>query len=278
MANGWIISQRLSLVSKPAWISIFRPINGLFLLLIPCWLSFGFTQHISTPAVLWALGIVIIATGGYLQNFKDDNKHQTLSLSSSPWFLGGAICLTILSIITQQWLFLSSGILASFMLFFYSTHLKNRGLLGNIAIALLSAWTIIGLALILIFTVNNVDFSTLLVLAFLSFLTTLNREWMKDVEDVEEDLELKRTTIPIRFGNKFTFLLNLVIALPIGIYLFLVAQEQSLWLAVLLIIWSVIWTVSAMLIFKYPAQIRRYQLFIKLCQLIMLLCWPFIHM
>lgn len=262
---------------KSLFIKIYRPINGLFLLFSQCWLAFFYSHEISLPVVLWALGVVAIATGGYLQNYKDDEPSNTFNRSSLPWFFTGIICLSVISFFTHQWLFFGSGVLASIMLFYYSPHLKKHGLLGNLAVAMLAAWSLIGLALLLIFTTSNVQVSSLLLLAFLSFLSTLNREWMKDMEDMNEDRQLNRNTLPLKLGKHFTFACHTAVSIPIGIYLCWIAPSQNLVLAVSLFILGFTWILCALLIWFQPAKIRSYQQFIKLFQFIVLLLWPFLR-
>jgi 4-hydroxybenzoate polyprenyltransferase len=108
-----------------------------------------------------------------------------------------------------------SNLLTVLMLWFYSTNFKKEFLVGNVIIAILTAWSI---AIIYFskFTmyqivhpdikeVANFRFAKLMALycAF-AFILTLVREALKDMEDMEGDHKFGCKTMPIDWGLKPT--------------------------------------------------------------------------
>ena len=96
-------------------------------------------------------------------------------------------------------------------LFFYSTTLKKKLLIGNVLISLLTAWVIIVMAIAEYKyqyprTIPAGDYATprLLKLSFLyagfAFIISLIREVIKDMEDMEGDAKYGCKTIPIVWG------------------------------------------------------------------------------
>lgn len=256
------------------FIKKYRLKNALFLLVSICWISYCYTLKITTPILLWAGGCATIAIGGYIQNFYDDNTQPIKNYQSFLWFTIGNIFLIILAYITQQWLFSSSGILASVMLYFYSARLKKHGLIGNLTVALLTSWAFIGLALLLALIANVTTLSSLLILSFFAFTTTLSREWIKDIEDLEEDKLLHRNTLPMLIGIKKTYLLNFLLNLIIVVYLLFHNSNVPICYYVLLALLCI--TLLAITIyFSFSAShATKHQSFIKLFQALMILLWP----
>tara|TARA_B100000900_G_scaffold298919_1_gene257433 strand:+ start:7870 stop:8829 length:960 start_codon:yes stop_codon:yes gene_type:complete len=100
-----------------------------------------------------------------------------------------------------------------FALWIYSKKLKKSFLLGNINVAFLVALSIINIIIfdVSLNNINNVNkFYTYIILIYasFSFITTLIREINKDIEDIEGDLTIKASTIPIKFGVKKSAILN----------------------------------------------------------------------
>ena len=105
-------------------------------------------------------------------------------------------------------------VLSAGFLWFYSTDFKKQLFLGNLVVAMLAALVplIVGLYEIpllikkyhdlLVQTNNNFNFIFYFILAYsgFSFLTTLIREIVKDMEDSLGDKEFGRNTVPIAFG------------------------------------------------------------------------------
>ena len=182
--------------------------NGLFLIFAQIYLVWQYQQVFTLPLLCWILATAFIASGGYLTNHRNDiqktGKPHWIELL---YYTLGLIGLSITSWLSQSMLFFASGALATIMLLIYSQHLKHRGIIGNVCVALLTAWVFVGLALIMAIANTNIP-KGLMLLAYFSLLSTLQREWIKDLEDIKEDQLLNRKTIPIVLGAKTTIYLQ----------------------------------------------------------------------
>lgn len=108
----------------------------------------------------------------------------------------------------------------AYNLFVYSKKNKSRFLIGNIQIALLIALSIINLALfdLQLFGVNPEDgtlgiFYIILIYSSFSFIMTLIREIIKDLEDIKGDKKIGANTLAINYGNTKTSKIVLILAL-----------------------------------------------------------------
>jgi len=101
------------------------------------------------------------------------------------------------------------------VLWFYSTHFKKQMLIGNLTVALLTAsvaFLTTSVEVSFIASSGNVSFLGTSVcdhlwhitalIAFFAFITTLTREIIKDMEDIQGDAECKCHTLPIEMGIK----------------------------------------------------------------------------
>jgi 4-hydroxybenzoate polyprenyltransferase len=176
----------------------------------------------------WLLSIasIFIAAAGYIINDYFDinidriNKPDKLVVDATinrRWaillhlilsFLGFAIS-AYLSWKIQSFLLLVFNTGCIFLLWFYSTTLKKKLLVGNIAISLLTAWVILVLYLALEnnYGVGKVDKQALLQIfkfaalyAGFAFIISLIREVVKDMEDMEGDARYGCRTMPIAWG------------------------------------------------------------------------------
>lgn len=114
---------------------------------------------------------------------------------------------------------------APLLLWFYSTNLKRRFLIGNLVIALLSG--IVPMVVVLfeipliyktfpnLISNNSLDLSGILTvvqfIALFAFVTTLMREIIKDLEDYEGDIEYGCKTMPIVLGVAPTKIILIII-------------------------------------------------------------------
>jgi 4-hydroxybenzoate polyprenyltransferase len=114
---------------------------------------------------------------------------------------------------------------APLLLWFYSTNLKRRFLIGNLVIALLSG--IVPMVVVLfeipliyktfpnLISNNSLDLSGILTvvqfIALFAFVTTLMREIIKDLEDYEGDIEYGCKTMPIVLGVAPTKIILVII-------------------------------------------------------------------
>jgi 4-hydroxybenzoate polyprenyltransferase len=108
-----------------------------------------------------------------------------------------------------------SNLLTILLLWFYSTNFKKNFLVGNVVIALLTAWSI-AVVYFSKFTIQqlfnpdindvaNFRFVKLMMLyCSFAFILTLVREALKDMEDIEGDQKFGCKTLPIVWGLKPT--------------------------------------------------------------------------
>jgi 4-hydroxybenzoate polyprenyltransferase len=175
--------------------------------------------------VILSSSVVLISIGGYLINDVFDintdliNKpnrvyiDQTISFKNATYvsfftsftgFLLGLYLCIVNDLMYLIWFFL----FCILSLFFYSYDLKKRILSGNIVISILCSLTILLTYLFHAkFLTGAVFFGTSLYkiiigYAFFAFFTTLIREIVKDIEDVNGDLKIKAKTLPIVIGRK----------------------------------------------------------------------------
>ena len=127
-----------------------------------------------------------------------------------------------------------------FFLWRYSKSMKKAFLIGNIHVAILTALVLINTALFDI--IPNIHFpgnesggmilKIILVYAFFSFLLTLIREFIKDIEDKEGDSAINSKTMAIVLGSKKTkiivFCLSFLVAGIVGFWQYFQLQTISL--------------------------------------------------
>lgn len=181
---------------------------------------------------LIALTYFFIAAAGYIINDYFDinidqvNKPNRVVVGSHinrRWVIFWHLFFSIMGIYVstiafpfkKYWHIHLSNLLTIFLLWFYSTNFKKDFLVGNVVIALLTAWSI-AVVYFSKFTfqqimhpnindVANFRFAKLMALycAF-AFILTLVREALKDMEDIEGDKKFGCRTLPIVWGLKPT--------------------------------------------------------------------------
>jgi len=176
--------------------------------------------------------------------------------------------LNILGILIGFYLSIYVGIInffAGFMLWIYSNRLKRMPFIGNLAIASLTALSILVVA---IYYQRN--FSLLLNYAVFAFSINLVREVIKDMEDLRGDMRFGSKTLPIIWGlRKTKYLLFGLISLFVFILLFLSYQLENhiLNLFFLLLIVPIIYLIY--LLYRADSQ-RRFHQLSTYCKLLML--------
>jgi len=100
-----------------------------------------------------------------------------------------------------------SNLICACLLFIYSISLKKKLLAGNILISLLTAWTVLVVTWCearFFFNPADVNIRKLIRVTFLyagfAFITSLIREAVKDMEDIEGDRRYGCRTMPISWG------------------------------------------------------------------------------
>lgn len=191
----------------------------------------GLSLQLSTLFfILLVLATVLIAAGGYVINDYFDTRvdrinhpnrvlvGRTITRSQA---IGFHMIFSLLGIILGSYVSVRIGhpafsllfILASGVLWFYSSIYKRQLLIGNIVVALLTAIVpliplIFELPLLskywIVITRYSLDVGLISYwvggYAVFAFLYTLIREIIKDIEDFEGDASLGRNTVPVHFG------------------------------------------------------------------------------
>lgn len=173
------------------------------------------------------LATVFIAAAGYIindyfdQNIDQINKPDKVVVNriiSRRWVIfwhlflsiNGLLLTTFALPVNQYWHLLLANILSVLALWFYSTTLKKKLLVGNILISLLTAWTI-GILFFAKYPITEAGFLLLhnqkghyfrlmVLYASFAFIISLIREVIKDMEDMEGDRKYGCTTMPIVLG------------------------------------------------------------------------------
>ncbi len=255
---------------------------------------------------LLVMSTVFIAAAGYIINdyfdVKTDkiNRPDTIVIDrviKRRWAMLWHIVFNVLGILIGVYVAYKAGttklaiihIISVGLLWYYSTSFKKQLLVGNLIVSFLAAMTPLMVMLydlpkvIEIYAVllpeANLDFSVLYkyILAFslFAFISSLIREIIKDMEDVEGDKETGCETIPIKWGMRASkaivigLISNMILLLSFVVYKLYTPKEN---LPTFYIIIGII-IPSLFLIYRiYRAQnakdYRRASLLIKLIMLI----------
>jgi 4-hydroxybenzoate polyprenyltransferase len=178
------------------------------------------------------LSSVCIAAAGYVINDYFDinidqvNKPQKVVVSniiSRRWVIFWHLFLSMVGLyltmiafpFQNYWHIHVANLLSILFLWFYSTTLKKQLLIGNILIAVLTAWAI-GVVYFSKFTIFDLThphdssattmrfFKIMVLYTSFAFVLTIIREALKDIEDMEGDAKYGCRTIPIVWGLKAT--------------------------------------------------------------------------
>ncbi len=179
--------------------------------------------------LLLILSVLLITAGGYIVNDIFDietdkiNKPNKVFINvlipkKIAWYnyflftLSGLFIGFYLSIKNFTEITLCLYFASIIILFLYSKFLKKLPLFGNLAISILITFPIFLVSSISLSLFNNINDQVLInyynlentvnIYCFFAFITTLIREIIKDIEDVDGDLKIKAKTLPILFGRK----------------------------------------------------------------------------
>ena len=176
--------------------------------------------------LLLVLASVFIAAGGYVINDYFDinidevNKPQRLVVDKvihRRWAIAWHFILSSAGVLLtffalpffQKWYLVLANAFCVASLWFYSTNFKKSLLIGNIVISLLTSWTIM---IIFFSKVTLADaigmgghshqkfFRLAILYAAFAFISSLIREAIKDMEDIEGDARYGCRTMPIVWG------------------------------------------------------------------------------
>jgi len=211
--------------------------------------------------ILLVVSSVLIAAAGYIINdYFDINIDQINKptanvvdkIVSRRWAMAWHFVLSGVGILLSAWVAWRTGfwyiLLGNFMcvlfLFGYSVSLKRKLLFGNILISLLTAWVIlvIGLAEFTspVFTSSRIVEASgkiiriSLLYAGFAFISSLIREAIKDIEDLQGDEKYGCRTMPIVWGvnsAKVYIAVWLVVILALLIILQVYVARFEWWLA-----------------------------------------------
>lgn len=210
-------------------------------------------------------------------------------------FIAFSIALYLSWIMDSFW-YLFIHLLSINVLWFYSMYFKRRFLTGNILIAALTALVPVLVGIYFyqhqlpnteFYSVKLFPFSTAnndpkiilyiaLGLAIFAFLLNLAREVVKDIEDVNGDLELRSKTLPISMGEKrskwFIGIVLSIAVLAAGLFIYLIEAFTFVnvipgILAALVILIAIFLLFTA----REKSQFRRVNHFIKLAMTVGLL-------
>ena len=191
---------------------------------------------------LLVLSTVMIAAAGYAINDYFDvridkvNKPERLVIDKGVKrrvAMGAHTVINILAVLIGLYVSYSIGswklaiihFICASGLWFYSTTFKRQFLIGNVIIAAFTALVPLIVAVYELLPIyraylpieENLSFRPVweyvIALSFFAFITTLLREMLKDIEDVEGDREFGCKTMPIVIGIKATKNVAIVIAL-----------------------------------------------------------------
>lgn len=177
--------------------------------------------------VLLMFASVLIAAAGYIINdYFDINIDQVNkpdgnvvdSVVSRRWAMAwhfvlssiGVLISAFIALKTGYWYILLGNLLCVFLLFAYSISLKRKLLSGNIVISMLTAWVV----LVISFSEINLNTTVqpgiaeaankIIRISFLyagfAFISSLIREAIKDIEDMQGDERYGCRTMPIVWG------------------------------------------------------------------------------
>jgi len=180
---------------------------------------------------LLSLSTVMIAAAGYVINDYFDTKTDTINRPESVVIdrgvkrrvaIGAHVVINFIGILLGTYVGIKAGIyklglihvLSAGVLWFYSTNFKRQLIIGNLMVSILTALVPMIVVLYEIPLLNstyhdllleanaNLNFIIKFVGAFalFAFLTSLVREIVKDMEDIEGDMAIGCSTIPIAFG------------------------------------------------------------------------------
>lgn len=222
-----------------AFLQLIRLPNLLFIALTQALFQFciyyplyngNIPAHDTRGFILLVFASLFIGAAGYIINDYFDinidevNKPEKMIVDkviSRRWAIAWhfifsitGILLTIFALpLFEKWYLILGNILCILLLWFYSTTFKRKLLIGNIAISILTAWTI----LLIFFSKVSVSdafdpdhsgqpkfFRFAFLYAGFAFIISLIREAIKDIEDMPGDARYGCKTMPIVWGVNAT--------------------------------------------------------------------------
>lgn len=232
------------------WFHVLRSIRINNLILLGLGQFFTWYFLIGTPRaieelldsniIILILSTALVAAGGYLINDYHDIKIDLINKPEEV-IIGNKI--TKKTALVFYWIFTGMGIalvalaslrlvavniLASVLLWFYSTNFKRHPYWGNLIVSFLGSLSIIMLPL-----QYGWNYPIVFWYAGLTFSMMMFREIIKDLQDIEGDEKEGYRTIPIAYGLPYTKTVLMIIGaliilqlMAFGIYL----ESLSIWI------------------------------------------------
>lgn len=194
------------------------------------------------------------------------------------------ILFTLLALpLFEKWYLVLGNIFCIVLLWFYSTTFKRKLLVGNIAISILTAWTI----LLIFFSKVSVSdafdpdhtgqpkfFRFAFLYAGFAFIISLIREAIKDIEDMPGDVRYGCKTMPIVWGvnaTKVYIAVWMIILISIiAIIQVYVLQFQWWWVVVYCILMIIVPLVYIFLKLFKASSVQEYHRLSSLTKLVIL--------
>jgi len=251
-------------------------------------------QHVAALTWLIIASVFIAAAGYIINDYFDLNIDQINKprknvfgrLIHRRWAIIWHFLLSLSGIVAtamgtglHKWYIVLANIVAVPLLWLYSTSFKRKLLLGNIVISILTAWTV--LILFFAFTEprnaimgsspETVKFFRISFLyAAFAFISSLIREAIKDMEDMEGDQRYGCRTLPIVAGIRSTKIyvtIWLVVLIAALVILQLYVLQFRWWMAV---VYSIAMVILPLIYLAYqlagarsPAEFGRLSQFSK---------------
>jgi 4-hydroxybenzoate polyprenyltransferase len=222
--------------------------------------------------MLLVLGTVFIAAGANIINDVFDIEEDRRNKPLRQLFIGtlfskaqgntmyavttiaGLLCVAVVSFMIGKWYLFVIVLALTGLLYFYSLRYKRQPLIGNIVVSFASAMVLILVWLFEFFDLSkhlevfSVLFPLLLhtmrmigVYALFSFLSSMIREIIKDMQDYKGDAETSVRTMPVAWGFPISktmvcVLLSVLLLLVVYWQYFLFTQESFVAAASLIVV------------------------------------------
>ncbi|RAP53365.1 MAG: geranylgeranylglycerol-phosphate geranylgeranyltransferase [Methanosphaera sp. rholeuAM270] len=190
-----------------AYIEILRPGNAV-MALIAVFLMAIIGKTFSFKIILGAVSVFLATGAGNVINDYCDYEIDKINKPQRPIPSGRirlknalyySLILFVIATIIGFLISVENGItviICCVLMIIYAYDFKQRCLIGNITVALLTGLTFVYGGLI------TKDVYLGILLGFFAFLMTLSREIIKDTEDIEGDLKENAHTLPIVYGSR----------------------------------------------------------------------------
>lgn len=238
------------------------------------------TNEIRTLVWIIIASVLIAAAGYIINDYFDLNidqinkpgKNVFVKTLHRRWAIFWHFLFSFLGIVAtaiaaglEKWYLILANIVCVLLLWFYSTSLKRQFLIGNIVISVLTAWAV--LILFFAFTsprdavmgnspVTIKFFRVSFLYAAFAFISSLIREAIKDIEDMEGDAKYDCRTMPVVAGIRSTKIYIsiwtvVLLAALVLLQLYVLQFQKPWWYA---IAYSVFFVIAplAYLLYKLP--------------------------